>query len=119
MTTENAQELLAAADQYMLEKLKVLAQHNIAQELSTENVTDVYEMAVDYHALELSRKCMQFVLRHYSECLAAIRPKEFAALVTKMVPALQEWLGGELAQCTDAPGAAVPPAAQPNQQHAL
>lgn len=82
-------------------------------------MADVYEMAVDYHALQLTRKCMQFVLRHYNECLVAIRPKEFNLFVNKMVPVLDEWLGQELARCTDSPGAAVPPAAQPNQQHAL
>ncbi len=101
--------------------LTSLQQHNIAQELSSENVADVYEMAVDYHALELTRKCMQFVLRHYDECLVAVRPKEFNKFVDKMVPDLKNWLETELEQCSEGgqDGAAVPPPAQPNQQHAL
>lgn len=117
VTTDTAQELLAAADQYMLENLKILAQTSIAAELNAENLAEVYEIAEDYHATVLARRCILFALEHFDECAEAMKPKEFSALLTRMAPMLRSSLTEQLRKCsTDCMDTAVEPiAAQPNQ----
>ncbi|CAI5491821.1 unnamed protein product [Closterium sp. Naga37s-1] len=64
---EMAQDLLRAADQYLLETLKRLCEHAIAQDLTVENVANVYELAETYHAQSLRQMCVLFVLDHHEQ----------------------------------------------------
>lgn len=99
VTTDMAQELLALADQYMLDNLKLLAQTSIAGELCAENLNGVYDMAENYHASVLQRRCILHALEHFDVCAAAMRPKEFAALLARMAPTLRSSLSEQLRKC--------------------
>ena len=73
-----AEELLQAADQYMLEPLKRLCEVAIAADLSTDNLADVYSLSENFNAPQLGRHCMLYALEHYEELVCPLRL--FAAL---------------------------------------
>ena len=77
-----AEELLQAADQYMLEPLKRLCEAAIAADLSTDNLADVYSLSENFNAPQLGRHCMLYALEHYEELVRPLRP----------IPALQKLL---------------------------
>lgn len=68
---EMAQELLAAADQYMLDTLKRLCEAAIAEQLTAENVWSAYELAENFNAPELAKHCALFCLKNYEEAADA------------------------------------------------
>ncbi|CAI7894192.1 unnamed protein product, partial [Closterium sp. NIES-54] len=80
---EMAQDLLRAADQYLLETLKRLCEHAIAQDLMVENVANVYELAETYHAQSLRQMCVLFVLDHHEQMCNL---PGYNALLQRMVP---------------------------------
>ncbi|GAB4843425.1 hypothetical protein Ancab_013387 [Ancistrocladus abbreviatus] len=65
-----AQELLRAADQYLLEGLKRLCEYTIAQDMSLENVASMYDLSEAYHAVSLKHTCILFILEHYAKLSA-------------------------------------------------
>ena len=67
MVPDVAEELLQAADQYMLEPLKRLCEAAIAADLSTDNLADVYNLSENFNAPQLGRHCMLYALEHYEE----------------------------------------------------
>jgi hypothetical protein len=67
VTPDVAQDLLRAADQYLLEGLKRLCEYAIAQDLTVENVANVYELAEAYHALSLRHTCVLFILKQHEQ----------------------------------------------------
>ncbi|CAA0828104.1 ARM REPEAT PROTEIN INTERACTING WITH ABF2 [Striga hermonthica] len=60
-----AQELLMAADQYLLEGLKHLCEYAIAQNISVENVSLMFELSEAYNALSLRHACILFILEKF------------------------------------------------------
>ena len=100
VTSELAQDLLRAADQYLLEGLKRLSEHAIAQvlpllpimsiqstlkkcycnwfnyvcfqDLTVENVANVYDLAEAYHALSLRHTCVLFILEQHKQMSSMI-----------------------------------------------
>lgn len=78
---ELAQELLEAADQYMLDDLKRLCEKALAAQLSPETVAAAYELSENYAAADLAKSCVLYVLEHYREMLAAPRAKTAAYAV--------------------------------------
>ncbi len=92
-------------------------QTSIAAELSADNLCEVYEVAEDFHANVLARRCILFALEHFDECAGAMKPKDFGALLTRMAPQLRASLTEQLRKCgaEGADLAAAPAAAQPNQ----
>ena len=68
VTADLAEELLQAADQYMLENLKRLCEIAIADTLTCENLGAVYELAENFDAPQLAKRCVLFALEHYSSC---------------------------------------------------
>ena len=67
MAPEISEELLQAADQYMLEPLKRLCEAAIAAGLSTDNLASVYDLSENFNAPQLGRHCMLYALEHYEE----------------------------------------------------
>ena len=65
MTPDIAEELLQAADQYMLEGLKRLCEAAIAAGLSTDSLAAVHDAAENYNAPQLGRRCVLYALEHY------------------------------------------------------
>ncbi|KAJ7977400.1 ARM repeat protein interacting with ABF2 [Quillaja saponaria] len=90
-----AQDLLKAADQYLLEGLKRLCEYAIAQDISVENVPLMYELSEAFNAMSLRQACILFVLEQFDKltvkpwynCLVhSIRPDMpnfFTSLFTK------------------------------------
>lgn len=62
-----AQDLLRAADQYLLEGLKRLCEYTIAQDISLENVSSMYELSEAFHAVSLRQACILFILEQYDK----------------------------------------------------
>ncbi|KAG5514446.1 hypothetical protein RHGRI_035758 [Rhododendron griersonianum] len=65
-----AQELLRAADQYLLEGLKRLCEYAIAQDISAENVSLMYELSESFNALSLKHACILFILEKFDKLSA-------------------------------------------------
>ncbi|KAM7485566.1 hypothetical protein LguiA_001575 [Lonicera macranthoides] len=65
ITLDIAQDLLRAADQYLLEGLKRLCEYTIAQDISLENVSSMYELSDAFHAMSLRHTCILFILEHF------------------------------------------------------
>ncbi|KAK9282320.1 hypothetical protein L1049_005234 [Liquidambar formosana] len=94
---EIAQDLLRAADQYLLEGLKRLCEYTIAQDISAENVSLMYELSEAFHAMSLREACILFVLEQfdklsakpwYSHLIQHITPeihKYFTKILTKSI----------------------------------
>jgi HEAT repeat protein len=70
VTPDIAQELLRAADQYLLEGLKRLCETAIAEGLTIDNLMPVYDLAETYHAQALGHACVLYALKHYAEFVA-------------------------------------------------
>ncbi|XVF38170.1 hypothetical protein REPUB_Repub20aG0077300 [Reevesia pubescens] len=67
VTLDIAQDLLRAADQYLLEGLKRLCEYTIAQDISLENVSSMYELSEAFHAISLRDTCILFILEHFDK----------------------------------------------------
>ncbi|KAH0907077.1 hypothetical protein HID58_038904 [Brassica napus] len=53
ITIEISQDLLRAADQYLLEGLKRLCEYTIAQDITLENIGGMYDLSEAFHAMSL------------------------------------------------------------------
>ncbi|XP_031263780.1 ARM REPEAT PROTEIN INTERACTING WITH ABF2-like [Pistacia vera] len=62
-----AQDLLKAADQYLLDGLKRLCEFAIAQDISTENVPFMFEFSEAYNAVSLKQSCILFILEKFDK----------------------------------------------------
>ncbi|XP_022946313.1 ARM REPEAT PROTEIN INTERACTING WITH ABF2-like [Cucurbita moschata] len=62
-----AQDLLRAADQYLLEGLKRLCEYTIAQDISLENVASMYELSEAFNAISLRHTCILFILEQFDK----------------------------------------------------
>ncbi|CAL5353803.1 hypothetical protein CsSME_00041893 [Camellia sinensis var. sinensis] len=94
-----AQELLRAADQYLLEGLKRLCEYAIAQDISVENVLLMYELSEAFNATSLKHACILFILEKfdklsnmpwYSDLIQRVLPEMhnyFARLLTRHIQA--------------------------------
>ena len=79
---ELAQELLGAADQYMLDNLKRLCEAAIAVHLSPENVFAAFDLSDAYDAPELAKSCTMYCLENFSAMTK--HPLEFVPKMKKM-----------------------------------
>ncbi|GMH27751.1 hypothetical protein Nepgr_029594 [Nepenthes gracilis] len=67
ITLDIAQDLLRAADQYLLEGLKRLCECVISQDISVDNVTLMYELSEAYNATSLRHACILFILEQFDQ----------------------------------------------------
>ncbi|XP_010666244.2 ARM REPEAT PROTEIN INTERACTING WITH ABF2 [Beta vulgaris subsp. vulgaris] len=83
-----AQDLLRAADQYLLEGLKRLCEYTIAQDVSLENVSSMYELSEAFHAVSLRQACILFILEQYDKLTA--RPGH-SSLLQHILPEIRNY----------------------------
>ncbi|KAK8548565.1 hypothetical protein V6N13_054650 [Hibiscus sabdariffa] len=88
-----AQDLLRAADQYLLEGLKRLCEYTIAQDVTLENVSSMYELSEAFHAMSLRHTCVVFILEHFSKLSA--RPGH-SQLIQRIVPEIRNYFAKAL-----------------------
>ncbi|KAK9059101.1 hypothetical protein SSX86_021720 [Deinandra increscens subsp. villosa] len=90
-------KLLAAADEYLLCRLKRMCESRICKDISVNSVGRILALADTYHAMELKAICLRFV----SENLAAVmRSEGFEHLKTNH-PALQSEILKTVAGCEE------------------
>ncbi|KAF5455049.1 hypothetical protein F2P56_024664, partial [Juglans regia] len=65
-----AQDLLRAADQYLLDGLKRLCEYAIAQDICVENVSLMYELSEAFNAMSLRQACILFILEQFDKLSA-------------------------------------------------
>ncbi|XP_048553886.1 BTB/POZ and MATH domain-containing protein 2-like [Triticum urartu] len=56
------QDLLAAADRYALDRLKIICAHKLWEEVSVETAATILACAETYSCAELKSKCMDFIV---------------------------------------------------------
>jgi len=61
VSPDDATDLLRAADEYMLERLKVLCEEVIVEAVTEENVAQLLEAAESYRARHLRAACIGFL----------------------------------------------------------
>ena len=85
--------LLAAADQYLLEKLKRACEESIAARLTSATVLSTFELAEQYNAKMLANRASVMVLENYEE-LSELHgsPYGYAALVSHMRGTFEEYV---------------------------
>ncbi|XP_012487138.1 ARM REPEAT PROTEIN INTERACTING WITH ABF2 isoform X2 [Gossypium raimondii] len=93
VTLDIAQDLLRAADQYLLEGLKRLCEYTIAQDISLENVSSMYELSEAFHAISLRHTCILFILEHFDKLSA--RPGHLH-LIQRTVPEIRNYFAKAL-----------------------
>ncbi|KAL6842217.1 hypothetical protein ACP4OV_027980 [Aristida adscensionis] len=80
VTNEIAQDLLRAADQYLLEGLKRLCEYTIAKDVNLDNVSDMYDLSEAFHAVSLRHTCILFILEQFDKICT--RPGYFFLIIT-------------------------------------
>ncbi|KAG6438318.1 hypothetical protein SASPL_103255 [Salvia splendens] len=81
-----AQDVLRAADQYLLEGLKRLCECTIAQHISVENVSVMYELSDAFNATSLRHACILFVLENYDKLSAM---PWYGELIQRILPEMR------------------------------
>ncbi|KFK38013.1 hypothetical protein AALP_AA3G059000 [Arabis alpina] len=88
ITIEIAQDLLRAADQYLLEGLKRLCEYNISQDITVDNIGSVYELSEALNALSLRQACILFILEHFDKLSLKHGTNE---LVQRTIPEIRNY----------------------------
>ncbi|XP_024981701.1 ARM REPEAT PROTEIN INTERACTING WITH ABF2-like [Cynara cardunculus var. scolymus] len=83
-----AQDLLRAADQYLLEGLKRLCEYSIAQNIRVENVALMYDLSESFNAVTLKDACILFVLEHLDKL--DVKPW-YASLLQRILPEMRNY----------------------------
>lgn len=60
-STMMAQHLLAAADQYALERLRLLCEARLCEDISINTVATTLALAEQHHSFQLKDVCLKFV----------------------------------------------------------
>ncbi|EFJ27678.1 hypothetical protein SELMODRAFT_441407 [Selaginella moellendorffii] len=84
-----AQDLLRAADQYLLENLKQKCEESIAQDLTVENVANVFELGEAFHAVSLRHTCVLFILEQHSQLCTL---PGYQNLIRRITPEILEYM---------------------------
>lgn len=95
-----------ASDQYLLEGLKRLCEHAIAQSLDIENVLHTFDMSEAYSAPQLGKRCILFCLEHYDEILPLVEPAAYMSYMQRMAPCLRGALVSQSNSSSERPGTA-------------
>ncbi|XVF21773.1 hypothetical protein REPUB_Repub12eG0118900 [Reevesia pubescens] len=90
-----AQDLLRAADQYLLDGLKRLCEYAIAQDVSVENVLLMYELAEAFNATTLREACLFFILEQFER----LSTKPWCSrLIQRIIPDIRNYFIKALAK---------------------
>ena len=96
-----ARELLQAADQYLLDGLKRLCENAIAEELSSDNIIHIYELAETYHAPHLMNSTILFSLEHYRDVIENNSHQAFNIAINRMMPELRNFFRKSVIHAAD------------------
>ncbi|KAJ8899363.1 hypothetical protein K2173_018337 [Erythroxylum novogranatense] len=94
-----AQDLLRAADQYLLDGLKRLCEYSIAQDISVENISLMYELSEGFNAVSLKEACILFILEHFDKLSA--KPW-CSCLIRRIMPETRNYFTKELTKLIQA-----------------
>ncbi|KAH8500373.1 hypothetical protein H0E87_015582 [Populus deltoides] len=83
-----AQDLLRAADQYLLEGLKRLCEYTIAGDITLENIGSMYELSEAFHAISLRHRCILFILEQFDKL--SDKPRH-AQLIQHIIPEIRNY----------------------------
>ncbi|KAF9677572.1 hypothetical protein SADUNF_Sadunf08G0121700 [Salix dunnii] len=83
-----AQDLLRAADQYLLEGLKRLCEYTIAQDITLENIGSMYELSEAFHAISLRHRCILFILEQFDKL--SDKPRH-SQLIQRIIPEIRSY----------------------------
>ncbi|KAH7674552.1 speckle-type POZ protein [Dioscorea alata] len=92
-----AAKLLAAADSYCLERLRLMCESYLCKDLSVNSVARTLAFAERYHAMELKSVCLKFA----AENLAAVMETDGFKYLKDNCPALQSELLKIIAGCEE------------------
>ncbi|KAK9999867.1 hypothetical protein SO802_019470 [Lithocarpus litseifolius] len=90
-------KLLAAADRYGLERLRMMCESHLCKDISVNSVAEILALADRYHATELKDVCLRFA----SENLAAVMRSDGFQYLKENCPALQSELLKTIAGCEE------------------
>ncbi|XP_011026160.1 PREDICTED: ARM REPEAT PROTEIN INTERACTING WITH ABF2-like [Populus euphratica] len=88
-----AQDLLRAADQYLLEGLKRLCEYTIAQDITLENIGSMYELSEAFHAISLRHRCILFILEQFDKL--SDKPRH-SQLIQRIIPEIRNYFENAL-----------------------
>ncbi|XP_042462572.1 ARM REPEAT PROTEIN INTERACTING WITH ABF2 isoform X1 [Zingiber officinale] len=88
VTNMVAQDLLRAADQYLLEGLKRLCEYSIAQDISIDNISSMYELSEAFNAMSLRQNCILFILEQFDKL--SIVPG-YCHLIQRIIPDIRSY----------------------------
>ncbi|OMP05069.1 BTB/POZ-like protein [Corchorus olitorius] len=83
-----AHELLGAADQYLIDGLKRTCEYAIAQDISVENVSEMYELAEAFNAMTLQEACILFILEQIERL--STKPW-YRRLIERIIPDIRKY----------------------------
>ncbi|KAK1277587.1 ARM REPEAT PROTEIN INTERACTING WITH ABF2 [Acorus gramineus] len=86
VTPDMVQDLLRAADQYLLEGLKRLCEYDIAKGISLDNIFSMYELSEAFHAMSLRHTCIMFILEKFDKLIE--RPGH-DQLIQRIIPEIR------------------------------
>eukprot|EP00249_Psilotum_nudum_P017130 c26177_g2_i1 orf=241-1515(+) len=86
--TVMAQHLLAAADRYALDRLRLLCESKLCKDVSVDTVATTLALAEQHHALQLKAVCLKFAAAN----LAAVMMSEGFEYLRMSCPSLQSEL---------------------------
>ena len=114
---EIAEELLQAADQYLLAGLKRRCETSIASRLDCLNLLHCYDLSESYHAPHLAVKCALFALERAAELKEAHGERFYSNMWqgTTMLKTLQGHVEALLCGPPAPPPAPPPPPPEPAQ----
>ncbi|XP_074579669.1 ARM REPEAT PROTEIN INTERACTING WITH ABF2-like [Curcuma longa] len=83
-----AQDLLRAADQYLLEGLKRSCEYSIAQDINIDNISSMYELSEAFNAMSLRQTCILFILEQFDKL--SIIPG-YCHLIQRIIPDIRSY----------------------------
>ncbi|XP_013607416.1 PREDICTED: ARMADILLO BTB ARABIDOPSIS PROTEIN 1-like [Brassica oleracea var. oleracea] len=89
ITKHLAQDLLVAADQYLIEGLKRLCEYTIAQDICVDNIPLMYDLADTFNASAVRRACTLYVLEHYTKLSSETW---FPMFIKKIIPEIRTYI---------------------------
>ncbi|CAI0397389.1 unnamed protein product, partial [Linum tenue] len=90
-------KLLAAADRYGLDRLRLMCESHLCKDISVASVARILALADSYHATELKAVCLKFA----AENLAAVMRSDGFEYLKENCPTLQSELLKTVAGCED------------------
>ncbi|KAF5727555.1 BTB/POZ and MATH domain-containing protein 4-like [Tripterygium wilfordii] len=90
-------KLLAAADRYDLERLRLVCESHLCKDISVNSVAKILALANQYHAKELKAVCLRFA----AENLAAVMRSDGFEYLRENCPSLQSELLKTVAGCEE------------------